>query len=384
MGLYTKVAGAWQEVGVDGAGGVPWAKVTGGTVTEYTKGDGSVMEVHTFNANGSLTVDEPGYAEVLLVSGGGSTNGGQTYRGSGGVCREGIQLLPTGALPVTIGTGGISRDNDMWNCIGKPSSLGPFNTGYARSGDATGPASGAIDTSTKATAYTSLITGTARTFGVQGANGAAPRANSGDSGNNDAGAGATGVVIVAVQKSPPTVSGVVATGGTVTEYTGDGTNGVLGQKYKVHRFTANGNLVVTQGGDADTLIVSGGGCAQNTWPGNGGDVRIGKVTLGAGTLPVVVGAGGAAGSAAWSAGSGKPSSLGGLATAHVGHANPNAFGAGATLADQKAGLSSSITGAAVVYGAADAAAVANSGNGGAGASNAAGSTGVVIVRYEIA
>ena len=51
----------------------------------------------------------------------------------------------------------------------------------------------------------------------------------------------------------------VCTGGTETTYTGDGTNGDLGQNYKVHTFLASDTLTVNTAGFVDVLVVGGGG-----------------------------------------------------------------------------------------------------------------------------
>jgi hypothetical protein len=45
----------------------------------------------------------------------------------------------------------------------------------------------------------------------------------------------------------------LATGGTVTDIVVDGV------PYRVHTFTTSGDLVVTQGGEVEYLIVAGGG-----------------------------------------------------------------------------------------------------------------------------
>lgn len=105
-------------------------------------------------------------------------------------------------------------------------------------------------------------------------------------------------MIVAVQTSEPTVSGVAATGGTETTFVGDGTNGVLGQTYKVHTFTADGTLDVSQGGEVDVLLVGGGGPGGNSGKAGGGAgamMELFGVNLDAGAVPVTVGAGGITG-----------------------------------------------------------------------------------------
>jgi hypothetical protein len=288
VSVHVKVAGKWQAIGGGGSGGPTWAKVTGGTVTEYTKPDGSVMEVHTFTADGTLTVDTPGYADVLVLSHGGGGIYGNAF-GAGASWVTGLHPLPAGAVPVVIG------GTDVNYKTGFPSSLGTIKTQG-------GLAYPAVGQSADFPGLTSSITGTPVEYAKPAQ--ATPRANFGDGGGAGATStsGSTGIVIVAVQKSAPTVSGVVASGGTESTYTGDGVNGVLGQNYKVHKFTASSNLTITTGGTVDVLIVGGGGGGGNSpagtgdsvpGGGGGGGVVATQVTATAGTHAVTVGGGGA-------------------------------------------------------------------------------------------
>ena len=61
--------------------------------------------IYIFNGSGSITVGNPGYAEVLIIAGGG---GGGQYGGggAGGYYYEESQFLPSGSLTVTVGAGG--------------------------------------------------------------------------------------------------------------------------------------------------------------------------------------------------------------------------------------------------------------------------------------
>jgi hypothetical protein len=371
---------AWVDpsnAGGGGAAGIPWAAVTGGTVTEYTKADGSVMEVHTFTTNGSLTVDTPGYADVLIVGSGGRCSGPSVV-GSGGRIVRGLHALPSGALAVAVGQAVTSGSSDT---SGFPSTLGDINTGVvgiAGNSSFIFPGTGAGGTNASPrTGFTSSITGSAVVYAPAGDN-----TKFGGGEQNGAGVSAAGVVIVAVQKTAPTASGVVASGGTETTYVGDGSNGVLGQSYKVHTFTAaTGSLVVTQGGEVDVLILGAGGGYSSPYVGNGGDLMERRLTLAAGTVPVTVGQGGVDGVAA-----GGSSALGTLVTsiAAWATANSRAIGAGGTVAAPNAGRASTITGTSIVYGAANVTSpVANLGQGRGSGESQPGSSGVVIVRYKV-
>lgn len=100
---------------------------------------------------------------------------------------------------------------------------------------------------------------------------------------------------------------VAATGGTVTTYTGNGSNGLNGVEYKLHAFNTTGALswnVADTGTDAaaDLLIVAGGGGgggSTGSYEGGGGGGAGGLIqqTLSVlnGEHSVVVGAGGSGG-----------------------------------------------------------------------------------------
>lgn len=98
---------------------------------------------------------------------------------------------------------------------------------------------------------------------------------------------------------------IEATGGTVTEYTGNGTNGIDGQKYKVHTFTSGSSTltldyVPTQGlHGLEYLVVAGGGGGSGGFGGGGGGaggVARGNIQpIAAGSYSVTVGAGGSGG-----------------------------------------------------------------------------------------
>jgi hypothetical protein len=379
MSVHVKVAGAWQEIGASsGSGGVPWAVVSGGTVTEYTKPDGSVMEVHTFTANGTLTVDTPGYADVLLVGGGAAVDTVRGWGGTGGDIVEGAFALPVGALGVTIGVAGTNGD---WNVAhGRGTFLGELKTNvrYPTNARRTYEPTYGNDIP-----WTSLISGTSRTYGgvVNIGNDKPSSTTYGDGGDTGWGAGPkAGVVIVAVQKSAPTVSGVVATGGTITTYTGDGVNGVLGQNYKVHTFTAAGSLVVTAGGEADVLVVGAGSGVNSAGgaQGQGGRVVESRMALGAGAIPVTVG------TRDNTTGAGTGSSLGGIVAGPIGVPwQPDQVSGAAAMTNtpQAGGITSAISGTSGRYGA-----VGDPTRPGGGAliGGAVNGPGVVIVRYKVA
>lgn len=83
---------------------------------------------------------------------------------------------------------------------------------------------------------------------------------------------------------------VEATGGTISDIVQKGTN------YRVHSFTATGQLDVTVGGTIEYLIVGGGGAGGNGNTGGGGGAGrliYGFIDVAPGLYDIVVGAGGA-------------------------------------------------------------------------------------------
>jgi len=387
-----KAAGTWAEIAASKAL-INWAKVTGGTVTTYTAGDGSTMEVHTFTANGTLMVDTAGYAEVLVIGGG--ARGQDGYNGGSGYPVRGLHSLAAGSHAVSVGaTGGASSLGDL-------AGQGAFVYGHVTN------------------EFTDDITGTALTYGgpINSARPGSPTSNGGATAQ-------AGIVIVRVQTSPPTISGVVATGGTESTYIGNGSNGVLNQSYKVHKFTTSGSLVVTQGGAIDVLCVGGGGGSGNSGPvggGGGGGFISTSISVPSGTLPIVVGAGGNPGAnggvsslnpvyaygggagngGAGASGGGGEGNGGGAGAAIAGQGNVGYLGSGgaggggggagaaATSPTGGAGKASSISGTATTYGKGGdwggGAGSANTGDGGAGNTIARnpGGSGVVIVRVAV-
>ena len=91
----------------------------------------------------------------------------------------------------------------------------------------------------------------------------------------------------------PAPSGLVATGGTVTEITEGGVD------YKVHTFTSSGTFEVVSGAaDVEYLVVGGGGGGGGTYHAGGGGaggVLTGSTTVTPESYTVSVGAGGAGG-----------------------------------------------------------------------------------------
>jgi len=87
---------------------------------------------------------------------------------------------------------------------------------------------------------------------------------------------------------------VLATGGVVSSFVGDGNNGLAGTRYVVHSFTENGVFRPAVPIQAECLLVGGGGGGGQAGGGAGG-VVMAQSFLWAQDYPIVVGNGGAAG-----------------------------------------------------------------------------------------
>ena len=91
--------------------------------------------------------------------------------------------------------------------------------------------------------------------------------------------------------SATTDPAVAATGGTTNDIEQDG------DWWRVHTFTSDGMLDVTQGGAVEYLIVGGGGGGGSRHGGGGGagGILLGSTTLSEGEKPIAIGAGGLGG-----------------------------------------------------------------------------------------
>ena len=113
---------------------------TGGTVTNVTINNAN-YRVHTFNNDGTFTVDRAGVVEYLIVAGGGAggasrnSSGGGGGGGGGGVL-IGSAMLLAGDYPVEIGAGGAAptADTTAIGGNGKPSTF----AGYVAAGGGAG------------------------------------------------------------------------------------------------------------------------------------------------------------------------------------------------------------------------------------------------------
>ncbi len=416
---YSQIASASSTAGTIPAAG-RFAAVSGGTTSTYSSG-GVTYQVQTFTASGTLTVANSGIADVLVVAGGAgcarTNNSAQCGGGGGGVFYYPSVFLSGGTLSVTVGAGGsgtFSGTNATSTAGGTSSLAGVLEVGgggQAQSVDFTprefagsafaggnGGGTGGLAVLGSTGAFVSgkgaaggasaagksvSITGSAVTYGAALSSGAGG-SNTGQGGGATNANGGSGVVIVRTVTAGAAPSGVVASGGTQTTYTGNGTNGVNGRNYVVQRFNANGTLTVTQPGYADVLIVSGGsgGGGEYASSGAGGGITFGNVYLGSGSYSVVVGAGSTLSGAT---ATGNPGGIGG--TSYLGqYGSP--LSTSYSTSGPNAPLTSTITGSSVTYAQTGTAVTANTGNGGIKAGccgappGALGSSGVVIVRYE--
>ena len=156
-----------------------------------------------------------------------------------------------------------------------------------------------------------------------------------------------------------------------------------GVKWNVWTFTADGTINVTKAGLLDCLVVGGGGYGNGTYLGSGARVFAGITMMPVGAHSVLIADGGtwATDTASSSSAIGTVITAPATGSATVASAASSVTGAGGTTADPRAGLSSSITGTAVVYGTAAVLAPApNRGEGRGADPTGNGSSGIVIVR----
>jgi hypothetical protein len=148
----------WVDPSNAGGGGTAWAVASGGTESTVTEG-GKTYKLHAFTANGTLTVTTPGLVEILLVSGGSAQWDAIGAGGGGGDIRDGLKMLPAGALAVTVGQGG-ARSATWPTTHGTKSSIGTAATtanGVPNSGATAG-------TGLAGDTYTNTITGASQSY----------------------------------------------------------------------------------------------------------------------------------------------------------------------------------------------------------------------------
>ncbi len=316
---------------------------------------------------------------------GGSGGGGSELAGAGGAGISGIGNSGGAGASASAGGGGgagaagAAGTTNVGGAGGNGLSSSINGTATTRAGGGGGGAWGSTGG-----AAGSGGGGAGSSSGSAGAGTVNTGGGGGGSGAGASAAGGSGIVIVRTVTAGAAPSGVVASGGTQTTYTGNGTNGVNGRNYVVQRFNANGTLTVTQPGYADVLIVSGGsgGGGEYASSGAGGGITFGNVYLGSGSYSVVVGAGSTLSGAT---ATGNPGGIGG--TSYLGqYGSP--LSTSYSTSGPNAPLTSTITGSSVTYAQTGTAVTANTGNGGIKAGccgappGALGSSGVVIVRYE--
>lgn len=229
---------------------------TGGTITNYTDGNGLVWTVHTFTSTANLVVTSGGTVSYLVVAGGGPGGGGQYNSGGGGAggFLTGNLSIVSGNYVITVGAGGAGTTTRGTN--GSNSS---FSTAVAVGGGA-----GGSHPSNPINGLDGGSGGGGSQGGSAGGNGVAGQGNAGGGNWYAAGAGGGGAgasVPTGTGSNPYNGNTVAVTGGiglqssitgTAVYYAGGGGAGQRDQ-YSVPR--GNGGL--------------GGGGQGGADPGNG-------------------------------------------------------------------------------------------------------------------
>ena len=120
MPLFTPIGGG-------GIGKATVTATTGSPTIDTASRAGKT--IYKFTGSGTITIGNPGTAEVLVIGAGGGGGGsyacGSGAGGAGGYIYNTVQLLPSGTLTVTIGAGGIGGiQNGYHGRAGNSSQLG--------------------------------------------------------------------------------------------------------------------------------------------------------------------------------------------------------------------------------------------------------------------
>jgi hypothetical protein len=247
---------------------VATAAASGGTIT--TDAD---YKVHSFTADGTLTVTAGGFVEYLVVAGGGS--GGGSYAGGGGAggMQTGFLEVAAGSYSITVGDGGAAvgdtseannGENSVFSTITSIGGGGGGNTGTGDAGHTGGSGGGGAASSGAAGAATT---------GQGSAGGAGSSGNAGGGGGGASAAGSAGSSTTGGNGGAGLASSI--TGASVTYADGGGGGGQ----------GAGGSGGGSGGGDGDTS--SGMHGVANTGSGGGGR-WVGSYTPGAGGSGIVI------------------------------------------------------------------------------------------------
>ena len=297
-GYYTNMGGSGQSISAQAYAVVVGSGGSGGngSVAGSSGGNGSASSIFGFSANGGGG-GGGGTASLIPPNSGGSGGGGagsngalsgRTSGGAGtaGQGNTGGQGGMTGATGRGAGGGGGAGSVGSNSAESANGPGGAGGTGLSNSisgsslfyagggGGGGGVAASSGGTAVGGSGVGGNGTGSSGTNGMDGRGGGGGGAGFGAISGN----GGSGVVIVRYPinsiTSRPVSPPIYATGGTTSTYTGNGTNGALGQIYKIHAFKSVGSssLVVNYapaGSSIDYLVVAGGG------GGGGGDVGAG-------------------------------------------------------------------------------------------------------------
>ncbi len=174
------------------------------------------------NTKGSVT----GIASTFYTAYGNNGGSGASYAGGGGGGATG-----TGSNAPNTFDGGNGGAGVSINISGSSQTYGSGGGGSAEGASKSGGSAG-------------TNAGSGGNSGSSGGNAAANRGGGGGGSantNSTGGSGGSGVVIIRYQSTV-----ALGTGGTITSYTGNGTNGTNGVVYQVHTFTSSGTLVLTR------------------------------------------------------------------------------------------------------------------------------------------
>lgn len=280
-GSNFKAGSAFYLYGVRSANFAPGVFMSASGGDQVTISGG--YKYHVFRSSGIFQVNQPGWAEYLVVAGGGGSGGAIGGGGGAGEFRPGSVLLAAGPVPVVVGgggTGGAASDSAQGG-DGSGSSFGNLTVARGGGGGGSTYAAGRAGGS-----------GGGQSIGTGG--GGASTASTGGFGF----AGGSGNGTVSAPAAGGGGGGAGSVGAAALDYVGG--NGGAGRQWSDGNFYAGGGGGATQGTNVGTYTpgtggVGGGGSASRNTAGTPGTVNTGGGAGGSPGSPTFAGVSGGSG-----------------------------------------------------------------------------------------
>jgi hypothetical protein len=288
---------AWEELSTTPGAAVVSATTGSPSITSGTVIGGTAYDIYEFTGSGSITIDDAGFAELLVVGGGGSGGGGANGGGGGGAgghLEISQAYLNAGTLTVTVGAGGAANSNASTDDAGYMGN----NGSSSRVGDFLAPGGGGGSSFTRSVSPS-------RQSAQDGLNGGSG-GGAGGWGHVGPPAGGLGFAPVGNNGGTQTVSDQFAGGGGggANAAGADTSNTTAGNGGAGEANSITGSSVTRAGGGGGGTAGIGGGTAGSGGSGGGGAGSIGSTTATSGTVNTGGGGGGSDAGIAGAGGSG--------------------------------------------------------------------------------